>query len=148
MPVLVVRMTRAAVSTRRAKMAKTRRAAKARESAAPTPKTFTEQGAQGDLYFRRIAEIPPSARKEKPCGDRHIVAHSETGHHHFVGVAGVDYFVEPGNPLIAYLRCELGTTLTHDRPFDTHQPISMPPGNYELRRQREYVPGGDRRVED
>lgn len=110
--------------------------------------TFRVQAAQGDLWIRRVDAIPATARSVAPTGGRHVVAHSETGHHHYVGVDGVDYLTEPEHPLIAYLRVDLGTMLEHDRAWDTHAPISLPPGSYELRRAREYVPNGWRRVED
>ena len=112
--------------------------------------TFKAQAAQGDLMIRRIDAIPSGVATERaiPVGGRHVVAHSETGHHHSIGVDGVDYLTVPGNPLIAYLRCELDSVLLHERPHDTHAPIAIAKGIYEIRRQREYTPEGWRRVED
>ena len=38
--------------------------------------------------------------------------------------------------------------LEHLRTFDTHETLAIPPGVYELRRQREAVPEGWRRAQD
>lgn len=122
-------------------MAKTKRAKKS------DTRTFTAMAAQGDLLLRKIDAIPDGFTAAKPCGGRHIVAHSETGHHHFLNAKGVEYFTG-ADPMIAYLRCSSPTELLHDRPHDTHAPIALEVGNYELRRQREYTPAGFRRVED
>jgi len=128
-------------------MGKTKRAAK--KSATPTAglRTFTKMAAQGDLLIRRIDEIPAGVTASKPCGGRHIVAHSETGHHHYLAAIGSEYFTTQ-DPTIAYLRCSSPAELLHDRPHDTHAPIALEVGSYELRRQREYTPEGWRRVED
>jgi hypothetical protein len=34
------------------------------------------------------------------------------------------------------------------RSFDTHETLNIPPGIYEVRRQREYVPEGWRKAQD
>lgn len=122
-------------------MAKTKRAKKS------NLKTFSTQAAQGDLLLRKIDAIPAGLVAAKPCGGRHIVAHSETGHHHFLNAKGVEYFTG-SDPMIAYLRCSSPAELLHDRPHDTHAPILLDVGSWELRRQREYTPAGWRRVED
>ena len=108
------------------------------------------QIAQGDLLVTVIGEIPAGAVEVPAVGGVHVVAHSETGHHHVVDAhAGVRYFRDTGNPLRAYLSVDAdATTLRHLRHFDTHAPHSLPPGTYELRRQREHAPEGWRRVED
>jgi len=110
-------------------------------------KTFDIQAAQGDLLLRRIESIPEAAERVEAKDDRHVVAHSETGHHHTVP-SDAELWREPSNPMICYLRCEEPVVLEHHRPFDTHAPIQIPVGTFELRRQREYTPEGWRRVED
>lgn len=50
--------------------------------------------------------------------------------------------------MICYLSISDPTALTHERSFDTHEPILLNPGIYEVRRQREYTPQGWRRIED
>lgn len=116
-------------------------------------RTFKNQAAQGDLYIRRIDAIPASAQPMKAERGLFIVAHSETGHHHVIAERpGVQVFTTD-DPLVSYLRVIEATEqaealLEHLRNFDTHETIAIPPGEYELRRQREYTPEGWRRVAD
>lgn len=112
-------------------------------------KIIEKQGAQGDVLFRRIKEIPPGLT-EKPR-EKHgiVVAHSETGHHHIIPDAAVAHFMDTkGNGLISYLRVDTSADVVHLRPFDTHETIRLGAGAWEVRRQREYTPEGWRRVED
>jgi hypothetical protein len=110
-----------------------------------------EQAAQGDLLVIRITDrksgIPATARPVEPTCGRHIVAHSETGHHHYLAAVGTRHF-ESESPLIGFLSVQEPTQLLHDRAFDTHAPISLSPGKYEFRRAREWTGAMARRVED
>lgn len=116
-------------------------------------RTFNNQAAQGDLLIRRIDVVPANAVAMQSENGRFIVAHSETGHHHVIAERpGVQVFTTD-DPLVSYLQVVEATEqaealLEHLRSFDTHEAISIPPGNYELRRQREYTPEGWRRVAD
>lgn len=107
-------------------------------------KTFKECVAQGDVYFRRINEIPTTAKPvDKFDG---IVAHSETGHHHkFAKMEGLSYYTTQ-DPTVAYLRLEAPNALEHHRAFDTHGTISFEPGCYEARRPVEYVSASEKRI--
>jgi hypothetical protein len=120
-----------------------------------TMKTFEKTAAQGDVVFRVVDSIPDDVREVPPQGGVHIVAHSETGHHHIVRAAGVSMFEAPGNPLVAYLRCAPGVDfeVEHQRDFDTHAPLrrggnTNGPTVIEVRRQREWAPEGWRRAVD
>lgn len=116
-------------------------------------KTFKNMAAQGDLMIMRMKDgetLPEGLKKVKPEGGKIIVAHSETGHHHFFAAQdGVEYFTDPKDNMTCYLQVSREVAdLIHDRSFDTHQPISVTKGTYKMRRQREYTPEGYRRVED
>lgn len=112
-------------------------------------KTINRMGAQGDLLLRKVEALPEGLEPVPAEGGRLIVAHSETGHHHWLAAPGCELWRSPGDPLIAYLRVSSeGADLVHARPWDTHETIRLPGGVYELRRQREYTPEGWRRVED
>jgi len=111
-------------------------------------KTFKDRAAQGDIYIRRIAAIPADAVKKDSENGSHIVAHSETGHHHTIKDSGVQLYQAANDPMIMYLAVDDGAELIHNRSFDTHQPLHISKGFYELRRQREYTPEGWRRVAD
>lgn len=109
--------------------------------------------AQGDVVFRRIPALPKGVTEEKRVG-KLIVAHSETGHHHSIHSGEVKMFRKlESDALVCYLQLE-GVDhcdVVHERPFDTHETIRLlggPGAVWEIRRQREYVPNGWRRVED
>jgi hypothetical protein len=115
---------------------------------------FTQTCAQGDVLFRKALTVPTRAQAVPPVGGAVVVTHSETGHDHVMvldrdtDVPAVEMFDDPDNALISWIRVNRPTALEHRRPFDTHEPILFEPGVYEVRRQREYVPEGFRRVED
>ena len=115
--------------------------------------TFTNQAAKGDLLITRIDTLPENIVEVVDNKEReHIVAHSETMHHHVVACEDVDYFHAANgddmDDFVSYLRVNKPTTLRHLRDFDTHPPIEFVPGIYRLNRQREYVIEGFRRAQD
>lgn len=112
-------------------------------------KTVTDKPCfQGDLCIFRIEEIPADAIPAKPENDEYILAHSETGHHHVIERPRAEVFEAADDEFISYVRALGDVKIKHKRPFDTHEPILLEPGIYEVRRQREYVPEGYRRVAD
>lgn len=120
-------------------------------------KTFLRIAAQGDMMLIQIASLPNGVEEVSPVNGRHTLAHSETGHDHIVlERPGVRFFramddlraMLDGKPA-AYLVVEdKPAELKHLRDFDTHESIAIPPGIYEVRRQREYTPEGFRRAAD
>lgn len=111
-------------------------------------KTFDDVAAQGDLIITRINSIPEDAKEALAVNNEHVVAHSETGHNHVVAAQDAQLFRPANDDMIMYLAVHNETELRHLRSFDTHEPITIKPGNYQIRRQREYTPRGWRRVED
>lgn len=116
-------------------------------------RTFRNQAAQGDLLIRRIDLIPKDVKPLLADRGMFIVAHSETGHNHVIENRPNIAMFTTGDPMISYLRViectdAAETIIKHLRTFDTHESILIPPGDYEIRRQREYTPEGWRRVED
>lgn len=103
---------------------------------------------QGDLCIRRIDSLPSGIFPSTAAGETHILAHSETGHHHVIDSRAAQLLIDKTNDFIAYLQVASETEIKHMRDFDTHEPILLTPGNYEVRRQREYVPEGWRRAAD
>src|SRR6185295_15874759 len=104
---------------------------------------------QGDVMFRRVDKLPPGLVKKD--GAEHVVAHSETGHHHVA--LGGDYYSVPGNPMLAYLVTKKVVKVEHRRSTDTHETLQLLKGDapevvWEIGRQREHAPEGWRRVED
>lgn len=120
---------------------------------------FDTQVAQGDILITRIHALPAGLTKVEPTNGKHVVAHSETGHHHQLAANGVERWESPNDPLVCYLRMEAPSVLEHARPFDTHEFFALgggatqpatptTPAFYEIRRQREFTPRGWERVQD
>lgn len=111
-------------------------------------KTFTNICAQGDILIQKIDQLPDGVQAVAPKNGRVIVTHSETGHDHVMEAEKVTMYELPDSIMDCLLVVHEPTTLEHLRGHDTHEPILFEPGNYHVRRQREYTPEGYRRVED
>ena len=116
-------------------------------------KNFNRCAAQGDLLIRRIDKLPENVKPLLAEKGQYVVAHSETGHHHVIAEREHVKLFTTGDPMISYLQVieatdTTETLLEHLRTFDTHETIAIPTGIFEIRRQREYVPEGWRRIED
>ena len=114
-------------------------------------KTVTHRPSfQGDVMIQRIDKMPSGLDETKPENGLYIIAHSETGHHHVIEARpDVKMFKRAKDDYEAFLRIVAGqSTLEHKRDFDTHAPLALPPGDYRIKRQREYVPEGFRWAAD
>ncbi len=110
-------------------------------------KTFKKMAAQGDVMFIRVDKLPYGLEKVNPINDHHVVAHSETGHHHTIEAEHTSFY-KTGDDLLSYFSVDVPTPIIHERAFDTHEPIMIPVGDYMVRRQREYTARGFRKVQD
>ena len=108
----------------------------------------TRPSFQGDVAIRRIDKLPAGLEPATPQGGHHIVAHSETGHNHVIDSRAAQLLIDKTNAFIAYLDVREPCDLTHLRDHDTHAPLHVEPGFYEVRRQRENAPEGWRRAQD
>jgi hypothetical protein len=108
--------------------------------------------AQGDFIIMRINDIPANVERIEPENGVYVVAHSETGHNHVMEMDRVEAFKPAGVKEVdlyqMFLNVEAPTEINHLRSFDTHETLLVPPGKYEIRRQREYVAEGFRRAQD
>lgn len=111
-------------------------------------KTFNTVCAQGDIYIRKIDKLPEGVIAIEPINGKVEVAHSETGHSHIMLAERTKVYRLPDSIMDLFLSVEQGDVLEHLRPHDRHEAIAFEPGFYHVRRQREYVPEGFRRVED
>lgn len=115
-------------------------------------KTFTKMAAQGDFMILKIDTLPDGLEPFQARGNEYVIAHSETGHDHVMERTHVEAY-QPKNTKEVdlyelFLVVKEPTPVNHLRSFDTHEPILVPPGNYKIRRQREYTPEGFRRAAD
>lgn len=111
-------------------------------------KTFKNVCAQGDVYIRRIDKLPANVVEIQPVEGKNIVTFSETMHHHVMDCTKAKMYSLPDSIMNCLLVVNEPTTLDHLRDHDTHEPILFEKGIYEVRRQREYVPDGFRKVQD
>jgi len=109
---------------------------------------FNKASAQGDVYLRRIDELPDNITKVDPVNGEYIVTHSETGHNHVMEAKNTEVFALNGSEFFLFLKVNEPTALRHLRDHDTHDSIIVSPGIYQVRRQREYTPEGFRKAQD
>ena len=119
-------------------------------------KIMRNMAAQGDFIILRIQNIPEGVVPVSPENGKVIVAHSETGHNHVMEATRVEAFEVPADKSNSqnvdlykmFLLVKEDTQIDHLRSFDTHEAIMVPPGMYEVRRQREYTAEGFRKAAD
>jgi hypothetical protein len=103
---------------------------------------------QGDVLIEQVSRIPQNAiRQQREPGNRVVLAYGEaTGHHHSIETADIDvadWWKSPDGKF-QYLALQKDTDVKHQE----HKSITLPPGNYRVRRQREYTPEAIRNVAD
>lgn len=102
--------------------------------------------AQGDLNIFSCDSIPKGITEKDPENGKHILAHSETGHHHVIDGNTARVFEQ--DEFVSFMEVKEESNIVHLRSFDTHKTIVLPPGKYRLTKQREYTPEGFRRAAD
>lgn len=109
-------------------------------------KTFSMIAAQGEITLRRLDEqgVPAGFTAMTPENGIYVIGHSETGHHHVMAAGPVTSVAVMDRPpegmRILRMIVESETPLIHLRNHDTHEPLMVPPGAYEVRIGREYDP--------
>lgn len=106
---------------------------------------------QGDLRVLRLDALPHDAIKQEPQKGKLIAGHSETGHHHYIdsNKYSAEWFEDKANPFVCYLRVnDEHALLEHARPVNPHGTIKLRKGVWKVKRQREWSPAGERRVQD
>lgn len=121
-------------------------------------KTFRFAAAQGEITIRRIgditrADLPDGFSPMKIKNGKYVIGESETHHDHVMVADRMKVGIKervPEGMRILLLIVENPTALTHERGHDTHEPITLEPGEYEVRIQREFDPYAElaRRVAD
>lgn len=100
---------------------------------------------QGDILLIPAAELPRKLKKQPRDDGRVVLAYGEvTGHAHAIKDRGADLYGEDVGERFLQVLTEGGVDLMHEE----HATITIPPGLYEVRRQREYTPEADRFVAD
>ena len=91
---------------------------------------------QGDVLVREVTEIPTGLKKVPLDKGRVILAYGEvTGHAHAV-LGDVEFLAADLKEMQdRFLRVEQEAQIVHEE----HSTITLPPGLYEVVRQREYT---------
>lgn len=125
--------------------------AKAGDRIGGLPDNVSKLGAHGEITFIRVDELPDGFVSEPATNGEFVVAHSETGHHHVLEAAGVEYMPDKEDAMIAWVRIQNGdgAKLKHKRSNDTHRTLTIEPGLYRINHAREEdILGEIRRVAD
>jgi len=109
--------------------------------------------AQGDLLIERVNDVTPTGSSVQPAliGACVLLEGERTGHHHAINEC-VTMFRDDGlardiptGLYIGHVRVDQANArVVHEE----HAPISLPPGTYRVRRQRELEPKDARLVAD
>ena len=110
-------------------------------------KKFNVVAAQGEITIRRLGDVPKKPQKlaGKLLGLERgmlIIGHSETQHDHVLehtrGATVTVMNDAPAGMKILHMILSEANALVHNRDHDTHEPIHIPPGEYEFRIAREF----------
>jgi hypothetical protein len=95
---------------------------------------------QGDVMLVPIDNLPENLQPAAPENDRLIIAHGEvTGHHHSFAMSDrIAMFREDGSGGGLFLFAQGPVALEHQE----HDTIPVPPGAWEVRRQRTATSAG------
>ena len=100
---------------------------------------------QGDVLIIPVKSIPKKLEPVERENGRIVLAHGEvTGHAHAIKNEGAALFRDP--KLMAVFMTVNGDAVMLEH--DEHDTIVIPPGNYQVVRQREYSPEAIRNVAD
>ena len=115
-------------------------------------KIVNKVAAQGEMLVRRVDSFDKPAKEMKAEDSVFILAHSETGHHHVIDRTHVKVSEQteqvPQGMAILQMIVEEPSVIEHLRGYETHEPLMLGKGLWEVRLQREYTPQGYRRVAD
>lgn len=90
----------------------------------------------GEVILKQINELPKGAMLEKKTS-KHIVAHSETGHHHVL--ESIDEYEVYNWNGETYIRLGSVGTLFHEKSGpDVHAPHKITPAVYKIVIKREF----------
>lgn len=105
-----------------------------------------KQYRQGDVLLVEVDSVPAEARPVPRENGRLVLAHGEaTGHAHAIVEESAELVTaEQAAELYLLVHGTSAVELVHDE----HTTIPVPPGSYEVRRQREYTPEEIRTVAD
>ena len=108
-------------------------------------KRFEAQACQGDLWIKKFDMIPPGLEEAQAKGADHIIAHSESGHHHVLEAATTRVLHDPQDPLTLWVQTgPQDVNLRHEKIGPSaHLPVVLKANSvFRIRRGRENWPTG------
>ena len=101
---------------------------------------------QGDVIILATNKIPKDAKPVARDNGRIVLAYGEvTGHAHLIDSDTALFLATDLDEMAdRFLRVEKQCQVVHDE----HDTVTLPPGDYVVRRQREYAPEAIRNVAD
>jgi len=99
---------------------------------------------QGDILLASVSTIPRDARRQAGPGPLILASGESTGHHHAIEDTSAAALYRQGSALLYVEVTGAQAQVRHPE----HRPITLPPGFYEVIRQREYNPAGSAPVLD
>jgi hypothetical protein len=100
---------------------------------------------QGDVLIVPVESMPEQLDPVGHEDGRVVLAHGEvTGHAHTIRAEGAALFRDPKR-LDIFMRVSGGAPVALEHP--EHDTIMIPPGKYQIVRQREYAPGPVRHIQ-
>lgn len=100
---------------------------------------------QGDVLIVPVNRIPLEYKRQPRAQGRVVLAYGEvTGHAHAISELGAELYGSDLEARFLEVLAEGGVALTHEE----HATIIIPPGLYQVVRQREYSPESDNFVAD
>jgi hypothetical protein len=104
---------------------------------------------QGDVTLIPILAVPGGCASAAPENGTHILAHSETGHHHVVMERpDIKQFFGPDQFTDFLEVFDSPAELIHLRATHTHETQTITPGAWLVKRQAAYTPQGWERARD
>lgn len=106
-------------------------------------KKFSQYAAQGEVFIRKISELPDHVKPSEKERGKWIIGKSETHHDHVLVADKPQVFEStkaPAGMRVLYAVLDAAGELVHERGHDTHETIAFGPGIYEFRLGREYDP--------
>lgn len=90
---------------------------------------------QGDVFLRKVAKTPSNLKKVARDRGRLILAYGEvTGHAHVIDAPAAEATLLTDEQNRRFLNLVTEAPLVHEE----HATITLPPGDYEVIRQREW----------
>lgn len=108
-------------------------------------KVIKNRGAHGEITLIRVDSLPEGLDPVNTTGPAHILAHSESGHHHVMEKENVEFYKDPEDAFQAFIRITGGAPamLYQERGHNPHGKQYYEPGIWKVVNAREMDLAGE-----